>query len=45
MHDYSHIWTDEEYCKFFKLNEEETAFMSRDINWWLDHDLVKYTKI
>jgi len=45
MHDYTYVWADEDYCKFFKLTPEETAFMSRDINWWLDHDLVKYTKI
>jgi len=46
MGDYEdHVWTTPEYCKFFKLNGEETAFMSRHLDDYRCKDFIHYTQI
>lgn len=45
MNDYSHVWTSEDYCKFFDLNEEETKFMCREIEDYRIKDFINYIKL
>ena len=45
MEDYSKIWTDEDYCKYFKLTEEESKFMCRKVDDYRIKDFINYTKL
>lgn len=45
MGDYSHIWTDEDYCKFFNLTENESEFMCRQVNDYRLKDFINYTEL
>lgn len=45
MEDYSHIWTDEDYCKFFNLTKEESEFMCREVEDYRIKDYIKYEEI
>ena len=44
MKDYSHTWTDEDYCKFFDLTEEESEFMCRKVDDYRVKDFINYMK-
>ena len=47
MKDYSHTWTDEDYCKFFAkygMSEECQKWMCRDIDDYRIKDLINYMK-
>src|SRR5574344_1001303 len=45
MNDYSHIWTDEDYCKFFNLTKEESEFMCKEVEDYRIKDYIKYEEI
>jgi hypothetical protein len=45
MGDYSHVWTDEDYCKFFGLTKEESEFMCRKVDDYRVKDFIKYEEI
>ena len=45
MGDYSHVWTDEDYCKFFNLTKEESEFMCRKVYDYRVKDFIKYEEI
>lgn len=45
MNDYSHIWTDEDYCKFFNLTKEESEFMCRKVDDYRVKDFIEYEEI
>jgi hypothetical protein len=45
MDDYSKAWTDEDYCKFFGLNEEESEFMCRTIDDYRVKDFINYINL
>ena len=42
MEDYSKVWTDEDYCKFFNLTEEESEFMCRTVDDYRIKDFINY---
>jgi hypothetical protein len=42
MNDYSKEWTNEDFCKFFNLNEEESKFMCREVYDYREKDFIKY---
>ena len=47
MEDYSHTWTDEDYCKFFAkygMSEECQKWMCRDVDDYRIKDFVDYEK-
>ena len=47
MKDYSHTWTDEDYCKFFAkygMSEECQKWMRRDVYDYRIKDFVDYEK-
>ena len=44
MEDYSKAWTDEDYCNFFNLTEEEAKFMSRQVADYRLKDFIEYIK-
>lgn len=48
MHDYTHEWTDEDYCRFFAeygMSEECQKWMCREVYDYRVKDFVEYTKI
>lgn len=45
MEDYSKVWTDEDYCKFFDLTEEESEFMSRKVDDYRVKDFINYINL
>ena len=45
MEDYSKVWTDEDYCEFFGLNEEETEFMCRTVDDYRVKDFINYISL
>jgi hypothetical protein len=45
MEDYSKVWTDEDYCKFFGLTEEESEFMCRKIDDYRVKDFINYINL
>jgi len=45
MEDYSHIWTNEDYCKHFKLSKEEAEFMCRKVEDYRVKDFINYAKL
>ena len=47
MEDYSHTWTDEDYCKFFGklgMSEECQKWMCRDVDDYRIKDFINYMK-
>ena len=47
MEDYSHTWTDEDYCKFFAkygMSEECQKWMCRDVDDYRIKDFINYIK-
>ena len=47
MKDYSHTWTDEDYCKFFAkygMSEECQKWMCRDVDDYRIKDFINYMK-
>ena len=47
MEDYSHTWTDEDYCKFFAkygMSEECQKWMCRDVDDYRIKDFINYMK-
>ena len=47
MEDYSHTWTDEDYCKFFGklgMSEECQKWMCRDVDDYRIKDFINYIK-
>jgi hypothetical protein len=45
MEDYSKVWTDEDYCKFFNLTEEESEFMCRTVDDYRVKDFINYISL
>ena len=45
MEDYSKVWTDEAYCKFFGLTEEESEFMCRKVDDYRVKDFINYINL
>lgn len=45
MEDYSKVWTDEDYCKFFDLTEEESKFMCRTVDDYRVKDFINYINL
>ena len=45
MGDYSKVWTDEDYCKFFDLTEEESEFMCRKVDDYRVKDFINYINL
>lgn len=45
MEDYSKAWTDEDYCKFFDLTEEESEFMCRKVDDYRVKDFINYINL
>lgn len=45
MEDYSKVWTDEDYCEFFGLNEEEAEFMCRTVDDYRVKDFINYISL
>ena len=45
MEDYSHIWIDEDYCKYFGLDKEETEFMCRKVDDYRIKDFINYIEL
>jgi hypothetical protein len=45
MEDYSKAWTDEDYCKFFNLTEEESEFMCRTVDDYRVKDFINYISL
>ena len=45
MEDYSKVWTDEDYCKFFGLTEEESEFMCRKVDDYRVKDFINYINL
>ena len=45
MEDYSKVWTDEDYCKFFDLTEEESEFMCRKVDDYRIKDFINYINL
>ena len=45
MEDYSKVWTDEDYCKFFDLTEEESEFMCRKADDYRVKDFINYINL
>lgn len=45
MKDYSKVWTDEDYCKFFGLTEEESEFMCRKVDDYRVKDFINYINL
>ena len=45
MEDYSKVWTDEDYCKFFDLTKEESEFMCRKVDDYRVKDFVNYINL
>lgn len=45
MKDYSKVWTDEDYCKFFDLTEEESEFMCRKVDDYRVKDFINYINL
>jgi hypothetical protein len=45
MEDYSKVWTDEDYCKFFDLTEEESEFMCRTVDDYRVKDFINYISL
>lgn len=42
---YKTIWTNEAYCKFFDLTEEESEFMCRKVDDYRVKDFINYIKL
>ncbi|MCF0126193.1 MAG: hypothetical protein HUJ68_10660, partial [Clostridia bacterium] len=42
MNDYSKVWTDEDYCKYFNLTKEESEFMCREVEDYRVKDFIEY---
>ncbi len=46
MGDYEvHAWTDEDYCKFFDLTEDESEFMCRTVDDYRVKDFINYISL
>ena len=45
MPTYEHVWTDEDYCKFFNLTKEESEFMCRKVEDYREKDFINYEEI
>lgn len=45
MGDYTKVWTDEDYCKFFGLTQEEADFMCKDIDDYRNKDFINYIEL
>lgn len=45
MEDYDKAWTNERFCKYFNLDEEETAFMCRQVKDYRVKDFINYSKL
>ena len=45
MEDYSKVWTDEDYCKFFDLTKEESEFMCRKVDDYRVKDFINYINL
>ena len=45
MEDYSKVWTDADYCKFFGLTEEESEFMCRKVDDYRVKDFINYINL
>src|SRR5574344_1204808 len=45
MGDYSHVWTDEDYCKFFNLTKEESEFMCKEVEDYREKDFINYGEV
>ena len=45
MEDYSKVWTDEDYCKFFGLTEEESEFMCRKVDDYRVKDFINHINL
>ena len=45
MEDYSKVWTDEDYCKFFDLTEEESEFMCKKVDDYRVKDFINYINL
>ena len=45
MEDYSKVWTDGDYCKFFDLTEEESEFMCRKVDDYRVKDFINYINL
>ena len=45
MGDYSKVWTDEDYCKFFDLTKEESEFMCRTVDDFRVKDFINYISL
>ena len=45
MEDYSKVWTDEDYCKFFNLTKEESEFMCRKVDDYRVKDFINYINL
>lgn len=45
MEDYSKVWTDEDYCKFFGLTDEEAEFMCRTVDDYRVKDFINYISL
>ena len=43
--EYDKPWTDEDYCKYFDLTEEESEFMCREVYDYREKDYINYTEI
>ena len=42
---YKTIWTNEDYCKFFGLTEEESEFMCRKVDDYRVKDFINYINL
>ena len=45
MEDYSKVWTNEDYCKFFDLTKEESEFMCRTVDDYRVKDFINYISL
>lgn len=45
MEDYSRVWTDEAFCKFFDLTKEESEFMCRKVDDYRVKDFINYINL
>ena len=43
--EYDKPWTNEDYCKYFDLTEEESKFMSREVYDYREKDYINYYEI
>lgn len=45
MDDYSHVWSDEDYCKYFDLIPEELEFMCKAVDDYRIKDFIDYINL